>query len=259
MATYVIGDIQGCFNTFESLLMRINFKADQDRLFLLGDVINRGPRSLEVLRFIMHHEKNISMVLGNHEIFALALMLGVIETKSPKTHTLYEILRAPDLSKIINYLQSRPLLIIQDKNIFVHAGLFPGWNIKEAQAWALVIQERLAGAQAQAFLSEYFSSLEIKQDIYMALASFTRMRMCVSKNILDLSYTGGLADAPAGLKPWFMLRDDGKAKIFFGHWAALGLYNYKNYYCLDSGCSWGRNLSALCLEDHTLFQVDNCD
>lgn len=259
MATYVVGDIQGCFKTFQSLLRRLKFKPHYDKLIVLGDFINRGPRSLEIIRYIIEHEEHISVVLGNHEIFALAIMLGVLETKSQ--HTLHELLTAPDRAKIIDWLQARPLLIRQENNLFVHAGLLPSWSIEQATNWALIIQEKLASTHARSFLSNYFSLKKTDQlsGDSLALASLTRMRMCVSNNMIDLSYTGGLTNAPKDLKPWFMLRDDGEAKIYFGHWAALGFYNYRNYHCLDSGCGWGRSLSALDLEDHVLFQVDNCD
>ena len=259
MATYVVGDIQGCFNTFQSLLVRINFKPPKDRLIVLGDAMNRGPRSLEVLRYIMQHEEYMSIILGNHEIFAIALMLGALSPAHAQKHTLQALLEAPEAPKLVKWLQSRPILIAQENNLFVHAGLLPDWSIACARVYALQIQEKLMSTDAESFLREYFLKPPEKLSISSALASFTRMRMCVSKSIMDLSYAGTLADAPAGLKPWFMLRDDGDTKIFFGHWAALGLYNYKNYYCLDSGCGWGRRLTALCLEDRALFQVDNCD
>jgi len=259
MATYVVGDIQGCFNTFQSLLGRIKFNSQNDRLILLGDVVNRGPKSLETLRYIKQHEEHISMVLGNHEVFAIALMLGAIIPPRPETHTLFELEQASDRLELLAWLRRRPVLIKEKNRLFVHAGLLPSWSIKKAITWARVVQEKLISSQAHNFLSDYFLGIGEACDARLALAFFTRIRMCASKNIIDLSYAGTLANAPAGLMPWFMMRDDADNFIYFGHWAALGVYNYKNYYCLDSGCAWGRKLSALRLEDHALFQQDNCD
>lgn len=261
MATYVVGDIQGCFNTFQSLLMRIKFNSLQDRLIVLGDVVNRGSKSLEILRYLKQNEDHISMVLGNHEIFAIALMLGAISPPSPATHTLEELLKAPDAPELLAWLRCRPFIIKEDNSLFVHAGLLPAWSIEQALDWASALQNKLKSTHAHNFLKEYFTAPLKPEicDLRLALASLTRIRMCASKNIIDLSYAGTLAQAPLGLKPWFMMRTDPKFFIYFGHWAALGFYNYKNYYCLDSGCGWGRKLSALRLEDHMLFQQDNCD
>src|SRR5437879_4685564 len=262
MATYVIGDIQGCFDTFQSLLLRIKFQPNQDKLILLGDVINRGPKSLEVLRFIIQHENIISMVLGNHEIFALALMLGAIEPKSPPTHTLEALFLASDRSDLINWLRSRPIIIKDKNNIFVHAGILPSWTVDQALDLATQVHEKLVGLDPANFLKEYFENINNNTnnpDISLALASFTLMRLVSSKSEINLNYSGTLQNIPDNLEPWFKLRDDKATDIFFGHWAALGVYNYKNYHCLDSGCGWGRCLSALRLEDRMLFQVDNCD
>ena len=204
----------------------------------------------------------ISMVLGNHEIFALALMLGAIEPKSPSTHTLDALFLASDRSDLINWLRSRPIIIKDKNNIFVHAGILPSWTVDQALDLATQVHEKLVGLDPANFLKEYFENINNNTnnpDISLALASFTLMRLVSSKSEINLNYSGTLQDIPDNLKPWFKLRDDKATHIFFGHWAALGVYNYKNYHCLDSGCGWGRCLSALRLEDRMLFQVDNCD
>jgi bis(5'-nucleosyl)-tetraphosphatase (symmetrical) len=264
MASYVIGDIQGCFETFLSLLNLINFNHDADQAILLGDVINRGPQSLEVLRFVRKHEKSINIVLGNHEIYAIALALGAQEGTK---HTLHALLEAHDASDIFHWLRRQPLVIKKDQVLCVHAGIYPNLSINEALNYGERVHDILVSHHAKEFLSNYFSHKIITPKLCKTpdeqarfyLASFTLMRTCNFDGTLDLSFSGVPADAAYGCSPWFMLRPDDRQEIFFGHWAALGLHRYKNYYCLDSGCGWGKPLSALRLEDYQLFQVDNCE
>lgn len=265
MSTYIVGDIQGCFKTFTNMLKEINFKHQTDQAILLGDVINRGPSSLDMLRYIYDHQASISMVLGNHEIFALALYLDALKPKSP--HTLDELLAAKDASELFTWLRQQRLMLKIDNNIFVHAGILPAVSAELAQKHNELIHHELNGPQAGDFLKEYFArrifelreGLDDRQSAMLALAYFTLMRTCTAKTTMDLSFSGPLADVPAGQVPWFVVRDDGDQAIFFGHWAALGLYHFKNYFCLDSGCGWGRSLSALRLDDHQVFQVANCE
>ena len=263
MATYVVGDIQGCFQTFLKLLEQIEYDKNT-RIILLGDVINRGPRSLELLRFIINNQDNIKIILGNHEIFAIGLFLGVTQTQ--RKHTLDELFTAPDAVEIMNWLKSQELIIKYKNNICVHAGVMPDMSLDYALGRARLIHDELAN-NTHEFLKNYFNKrvfdrnlcVTQEENLYFELASFTLLRMCVSQSIFDNNYSGIIASAPAGLKPWFELRHDENYRVYFGHWAALGFYQRKNYYCLDSGCGWGRSLTALCLEDHQVFQVDNYD
>lgn len=262
MATYVIGDIQGCFKTMQKLLAMIMFDENRDQIILLGDVVNRGPNSLLVLRYIIEHEKSIKMVLGNHDILAIALFLEVID----RPHTMQALLNAPDAKELINWLRHQPLIIQKDDALFMHAGILPSVSSEEALIEARRAEERLRGLHTPTFLVEFyerrFGVLKDKKSedrSIEALCYLTLIRMCANNNTME-SYSGDLAQAPKDLKPWFMLRDQHKdPKIYFGHWAALGLYQYKNYYCLDSGCVWGNKLTALRLEDGKLFQADNCE
>lgn len=265
MAKYVIGDVQGCFLSFQKLLQAINFDETKDRLILLGDIVNRGPLSLDMLRFVMNHNESIDMVLGNHEIFLIGLFLGA--TKATKPHTLQAILDANDRALLIDFLRSRPLLKQEDDNIFVHAGILPIMPIETALEHALKLRHILMGPQAKPFLTRYFEKIphrhkensSQKRTLRLALASFTLLRMCETPGDMDLSYSGEIAKAPRRLSPWFTFRDHDHFNIYFGHWAALGFFHYKNYTCLDSGCVWGKYLTAKRLDDGQIFHVDTID
>lgn len=265
MATYVVGDVQGCFLTFQKLLSDIKFDENTDKLMLLGDVINRGPHSLPMLRFLKSHQSSMEMILGNHEIFAIALALEAVKTN--RAHTLRDLLDASDLFELIDYLRTQPLLRQIGNNIFVHAGILPVVSINEAITSANELSHMLMSDKATKFLSRYYEKIPTlkkpeagtKRSMRLALAYFTLLRMCESPDSMDLSYSGVLEKAPKTLKPWFTLRNDTNLNIFFGHWAALGFYQYQRYTCLDSGCVWGNKLTALRLSDQKIFQVANID
>jgi bis(5'-nucleosyl)-tetraphosphatase (symmetrical) len=265
VATYLIGDVQGCFVTFQKLLKNVNFDPKVDAIILLGDAINRGPGSLEMLRYIIANQTHIELLLGNHEIFAIGLFLGSIQNTRP--HTLKPLLEASDQEELFAYLRARPLIKRQDNNIFVHAGILPSKSIEEAVIQAGHISAILTSIEAKRFLERFYEetptvdkpNLGPKKALRLALAYLTLLRMCDSAISMDLSYSGTIDKAPKRLKPWFMLRNDSNLHVYFGHWAALGLYHYKNYHCLDSGCAWGNKLTALRLGDQKIFQVDNCE
>lgn len=265
MATYVIGDVQGCFLSFQKLLSEIKFDKKNDKLMLLGDAINRGPDSLEMLRFIKAHESCIDLILGNHEIFAIALYFGVQKTNKP--HTLQALMAAPDKEELITWLRSRPLIKRMGNNVFVHAGILPVVSIDEAMSNAQAISAILQSDKAKKFLQRFYEKtpttytedLTGKKLLRLTLAYLTLIRTCETASIMDLDYNGVLEKAPRRLKPWFFLRDDRDINIFFGHWAALGIFQHNGYFCLDSGCSWGNQLSAMRLSDRVLFQVENSE
>lgn len=261
MSTYVIGDIQGCFLTMQKLLSIISFDQQKDRLILLGDVVNRGPSSLEVLRFIIANRDSISMVLGNHDILAIALFLGAVD----RPHTMQALLASPEAPQIIDWLRHQPLMILRDERLFVHAGVLPSMSIEDALKQARLAEERLRGPHARTFLTQFYEGrsasyqkIDSLDPSIKALLSSTLIRMCTAEGVM-VSYDGDLAHAPEGLFPWFTLQDRPELSIYFGHWAALGLYRYKNNFCLDSGCVWGNKLSALRLEDQKIFQAENCE
>ncbi len=265
MATYVVGDVQGCFLTFQKLLAEIKFDEKTDKLILVGDVINRGPHSLPMLRFLKAHAASMQMVLGNHEIFAIALALDAVKIR--RAHTLQDLLSASDKNELINFLRAQPLLRQIGNNIFVHAGILPIVSLDDAMQSASEISQILQSDKAAKFLARYFEKIPTghkhgakrKRSLRLALAYFTLLRMCESADVMDLSYNSVLENAPTRLKPWFHLRNDGHYTFYFGHWAALGFYKYQRYICLDSGCVWGNKLTAIRLSDQKLIQVDNID
>lgn len=263
MATYIVGDIQGCFKTFVKLLETINFNQKKDLVYLLGDFLNRGPSSLEMMDFVYNHQDNIKVILGNHEVFALSLYYKAKFVS--KSHTLQEILEHSKAKQWFEFLKNQPLIIKHENNYLVHAGILPQLSLQEALEKSHEISF-LISTNTTDFLSDFYlehkffieesMSLYEKNKVY--LASFIFMRMCYTDLKADNYYTGTMQDAPSYLTPWFKLRND-KEKVFFGHWAAIGYLNYGNYFALDSGCGWGKNLSCYCLETQKLIQVNNLD
>lgn len=218
-----------------------------------------------MLRFMIDHESSIKLILGNHEIFAIAM--GIDAYDGQRSHTLQGLLRSEDKLQLITWLRKQPLLIRQGQNIFVHAGILPAISIEEAQESAENLSAILKSDRAPKFLRRYYqrtpsvwkNNKKPKRHLRLSLAYLTLLRMCRSPEEMDLKYNGGLDGAPKDLFPWFSLRDDPGVEIYFGHWAALGIYHHRQYHCLDSGCVWGGKLSALRLEDQKLFQVDHCE
>jgi bis(5'-nucleosyl)-tetraphosphatase (symmetrical) len=265
MATYVVGDIQGCFDTFQRLLHCIRFDFSEDKAILLGDVVNRGPRSYETLSFIKSHEKSFPIVLGNHDIFAIALAAACVKRKK---HSLDKLLKAPNANILLDFLRHQPLILASDAHVFVHAGLWPELSLREIISGARSVEKDLQSAYYQDFLTAYFDKNAAVDSLpptgtenysRFILSSLTLLRSCRQKNMLDRSFTGLLKDLPKNNEPWFYLRKGDKFDCYFGHWAALGIFNYKNYHGLDSGCVWGAELSAFRLDDQKLIQVAYCD
>ena len=266
MATYAIGDIQGCYLTFRRLLDRIGFDAATDRLWLAGDLVNRGPRSLEVLRWAYEHRAYIQVVLGNHDLKLLACAAGLAPIK-PKD-TLDDILAAPDRDELLAWLRRRPFLFEEGPVALVHAGLHPAWTMNQARSHARQI-EALLGADDYASLIE--EALAEKAVWHPGLTGaarwraltdvFTRMRVCSGDGRPDYTFAGPPEAAPKGLKPWFDLPApdrDGRT-IVFGHWAALDLYIRPGLIGLDTGCVWGGSLTAVRLPDIAVYQEPYAD
>lgn len=240
MATYVVGDVQGCFTTLERLLARINFEPSRDRLWLVGDIVNRGPSSLDVLRFVYALEDRAVVVLGNHDLHLIARSRGTRERK--RRDTFDDILAAPDRDELISWLASRPLMHREGNFVMVHAGLLPGWSLDEAESLARKAEKKLKGDR-------------LGKSLRTVVDAFTRLRTCNEAGEMCLEFTGPPEQAPKGFRPWFELAnlpDD--ATVLFGHWASLGLHLGANAIGLDTGCVWGGSLTALRLEDRELFQ-----
>lgn len=266
MATYAIGDIQGCYHAFQSLLARIQFNPKIDSLWLVGDLINRGSGSLEVLRWCYQHQKNLSVVLGNHDLHALAVANGV--RPAHRGDTLQALLEAPDGGELFNWLRHQPLMYSHGKYTMVHAGMLPHWDIPEALACASEVEAVLQGAHYKDFLREmYGNKPNLWQEGLIGIErlraitnAMTRMRICTPEGVLEFDFKGELHDIPQGYLPWFDVptRKSRDEQIICGHWSALGLWQRANIIALDTGCLWGGKLTAMCLESKAITQVE-CD
>jgi len=256
MATYAIGDIQGCINELHGLLDRLGFDPCADRLWLTGDLVNRGPGSLEVLRFVKGLGKAAVTVLGNHDLHLLALAHGDVAEESPPP-SLDPVLRAPDRDEVLQWLRTRPLLH-HDPRLgltLVHAGLPPQWDLTTARSCARELEAALAGPDYRAFLAAMYGDepalwspdLDGIGRLRFITNCLTRLRYCDREGRLALGETGPPGSQPASLIPWFLApgrRSSGDA-IVFGHWSTLGFGHHGNVWALDSGCFWGGTLTAL--------------
>ncbi|HTL38930.1 MAG TPA: symmetrical bis(5'-nucleosyl)-tetraphosphatase [Kofleriaceae bacterium] len=278
MAIYAIGDIQGCMASLERLLSLVDFSPGSDRLWLVGDLVNRGPRSLDVLRWAVEHDDIVTCVLGNHDIHLLARYAGAAPEK--KRDTLDDILNARDAAKLIDWLRARPLFHVDGtsrraptspggvpgvtRHAMVHAGLHPQWTIDDARARAAEIEAALRAPTWRAFLAQlrgptprWKPSLGGGDRSRAILAYLTRARMLDADGRLDDDFNGPPSQAPAGLVPWFKFPDAAWAThtVVFGHWAALGLDLGTHHIALDTGCVWGKSLTTMRLDDRMVFQV----
>jgi bis(5'-nucleosyl)-tetraphosphatase (symmetrical) len=270
VATYAIGDVHGCFLTLRRLLRRISYDPRCDRLWLVGDLVNRGPRSLEVLRWAADQGDRLTVVLGNHDLHLLARAAGLARAR--RRDTLEEVLAAPDRDDLLAWLRQRPLLHREDGFLLVHAGLLPAWTPAEAERLAREVEEELRGARAGRLLARlraapprpWRASLTAGARRHLALAAFTRLRTLRQDGRLCDDFTGPLEEAPRGCLPWFDLpgRRSAGETVIFGHWAALGLLLRDDLAALDTGCVWGRELTALRLDDRRewkLFQEPSAE
>lgn len=266
MSTWAIGDVQGCYRTLLALEQRIGFRPRKDRLWFTGDLVNRGPRSLPVLRHVRKLGASAVVVLGNHDLHLLGCWAGV--RRSRPGDTLEKILRARDRDKLLRWLRLRPLLHREGDLLLLHAGLLPGWKAKEAEAAARRVEERLRGRKwgrlvardgpAQDRLEECSRSLELDRTILHAL---TRARTLRADGSMDRSFKGPPSEAPEGQVPWFRHPDRRTARktVVFGHWSTLGVTVEPEVISLDSGVAWGGQLTACRLEDRRVVQQANLD
>jgi len=265
MATYAIGDIQGCFDSLQQLLAKCAFDPARDRLWLVGDLVNRGPRSLETLRFVKSLGKAALTVLGNHDLYLLMVAEGGAKARG-KDDTLQPILDAPDCGELLDWLRQQSLCHVEDDYCMVHAGLLPQWSIKKARKLAREVEAALQGEQYREFIANMWGSqpdrwsddLEGWPRLRAVVNAMTRMRFCSADGVMDFKVKGELARAPAGYMPWFEVpgRKSAKSVLITGHWSALGFRLSDNMLALDSGCLWGGHLTAVRLEDRKVFQID---
>jgi bis(5'-nucleosyl)-tetraphosphatase (symmetrical) len=265
MATYAIGDIQGCYHAFMALLTRLQFDFKRDKLWLVGDLINRGSGSLEVLRWCYQHQNNIKTVLGNHDLHALAVAHAF--KKAHKSDTLQALLDAPDSDALLTWLRHQPLMISEENHVMVHAGLLPQWTIAQALSYANEVECALqADSYLDFFANMYGNSPNGWLDdltgfdrLRVITNAMTRMRICTASGEMEFAFKGELQDVPNGYIPWFDVpaRQSSDAIIICGHWSALGLHQRENIIALDTGCLWGGKLTAFCLETKQITQVNH--
>lgn len=263
MATYAIGDIQGCFASLQRLLEECRFDAGADRLWLVGDLVNRGPRSLETLRFVRGLGPLAVTVLGNHDLYLLMAAAGF--GRRSKGDTLDEILNAPDRDELLDWLRRQRLCHQEETFCLVHAGLLPQWTVAQARALAQEVEAVLGGPDYLDFMGNMWGSepaawsedLTGWQRLRVIVNAMTRMRFCSPGGVMEFKTKGEVSAAPEGFLPWFDVpgRLSADHVLVTGHWSALGLKIRANLLALDSGCLWGRHLTAVRLEDRALFQV----
>lgn len=264
MATYAIGDIQGCFTSLMALLNRVAFDPARDRLWLVGDLVNRGPDSLRTLRFVRDLGPAAVTVLGNHDLYLLMVAYGAVRSRG-KDDTLQAVLDAPDRDALLAWLRTRPLMHLENGFAMVHAGLLPGWTVTQARALAREVEGALAGPYHADLLHNMWGSepaawhddLSDYARMRVIVNAMTRMRFCTLDGQMDFKVKGEVTKAPKGYVPWFEVpgRKSADTTLVFGHWSALGLRVEPRLLALDSGCLWGRELSAVRLEDRAVFQV----
>ena len=265
MATFAVGDVQGCAASLWRLLDVCGFDAERDELWLAGDLVNRGPDNLGVLRFAMGLGERAKVVLGNHDIHLLARAAGA--RPSNRKDTLDDVLRAPDRDALLHWLTARPLLHRTGNWVMTHAGLPPTWTVTRAEGYAREVEAFLqsepgAGDYAQLFGNEpeaFNESLTGMARLRAVVNGFTRMRFCTADGALEFSAKEGPGSPPRGMRPWFDYprpAEDAAVQMIFGHWAALeGRTGRAGLHALDTGCVWGGCLTALQLETGQRFEV----
>lgn len=266
MSTYVIGDVQGCWRSLQALLNKIEFDQDEDVLWFAGDLINRGPNSLDVLYFV-YALQNAIVVLGNHDLHFLACYYG--QKQISEQDTFQDILAAPFVDKLAEWLCHQPLCYVDETHqaILTHAGIPPYWSLEQALQYANEVESILQSNQRNELFSNMYDQTDQStlwddaisgwERSRLIINHFTRMRFIDNNNNLNLSYKGEIKDAPNNLTPWFDLprKEPLQCRLYFGHWAALqGHCTAKNIEAVDGGCVWGNHLIAVRLEDQQRFE-----
>lgn len=268
MATYAIGDLQGCFEPLQRLLEQIEYNPDVDRIWLAGDLVNRGPANVQVLRWAKAQGDRVVAVLGNHDLHLLARHYG--NPKKSKSDTIDDVLNAPDRDELMDWLRHCPLVhLADDQQWFMsHAGLPPVWTPQQAKQLSAEVEQVLQGDQCADLMEQMYGN---KPDVWedglvgidrwrLIVNYLTRMRFVDDQCRLDFKAKEGLESAPAGFAPWFTRpmnpATPSHTRILFGHWAALeGHTGAPHIHALDTGCVWGGRLTAMRLEDQQRFSV----
>jgi bis(5'-nucleosyl)-tetraphosphatase (symmetrical) len=257
VSRYAIGDVQGCCEELRTLLARIGFSADRDRIWLVGDLVNRGPRSLEALRFVRALADNAIVVLGNHDLHLLAVACGCRPAR--RSDTLDDVLRAPDRDALLEWLATRPLAHFEAGDLLVHAGVVPQWTVETTLGLAREVESALRNDPRELFEHMYgdepdrwSSDLRGTDRLRFAINVLTRIRVCTEDGRINLRIKGKPPAAGSPWLPWFDVESRGtrSARVIFGHWSALGLIVRDDVVGLDSGCVWGGSLTAVDLDGH---------
>ena len=256
MTSYLVGDIQGCDQPLERLLAHLDFSPSRDRLCVLGDLVNRGPDSLPVLRRLHAMGNAVACVLGNHDLHLLAVYHGIRPQRPDDS--LHAILAAPDAPLLMDWLRQQPLARLEQGCLMVHAGVLPQWSAQQTLALAAEVQAALRGPQLLPFLRDMYGSrptrwqpsLQGADRLRVIVNALTRMRYCSADGEMEFASKDGPGQAPPGFMPWFDVpqRQSANTPVAFGHWSTLGLLRRPNLAGLDTGCVWGGCLSALPLQ-----------
>lgn len=260
MATYAIGDVQGCYDELLRLLDHIRFDDSSDQLWFLGDLVNRGPSNLDTLMFVNQLADSAKIVLGNHDLHLLAIVFG--GHQSTKSDTFDDVLSSADCDRLCHWLRALPLLVENETHVMTHAGIPHTWNLDDARRYAQIVEEAIRGEEYVHFFRDMYGNLpsvltpNLKgMDRLRVLTNyFTRMRFIAPDGNLEFQHKLTLDTAPKGFKAWFEYPTKINKHIVFGHWAALnGVTNNATILATDTGCVWGRGLSAIRLEDNCRF------
>lgn len=269
MAQYAIGDLQGCYDPFCRLLDKIDFDPGKDRLWLTGDLVNRGPKSRKTLRFVSSLGDAAITVLGNHDLHVLKLRHDARFKKS-KANAFRKIMGNRDSDELLDWMRMRPLAHYSEslKTLMVHAGLPPKWTVKKALARAAEVEAALRGDGHEELLANLYGNkpnkwsgkLEGLDRLRFIVNALTRMRMIGQDGTIDFTHTGPPTKAEKGLTPWFAVPGAKwhGTRIVFGHWSALGLVVNEQLIAVDTGCVWGRQLTAVKLSGKPKVTSINC-
>ena len=269
MATYAIGDLQGCYDPFRRLLDKIEFDPNKDRLWLTGDLVNRGPKSLKTLRYVKKLGESVTTVLGNHDLHLIALAHDVRYSGS-KFDSLWKILAADDCDELLDWLRKRPLAHYSKKlnTLMVHAGVPPQWSVRKTLRRAAEVESQLRGDQFLNFVERMYGNspdtwsgkLRGHDRLRYIVNALTRMRMLGKDGQLDFTHSGPPDGGAKGLIPWYDAADARwrGTRIVFGHWSALGLVVNDGMVAIDTGCVWGRKLTAVKLSKKAKVTQVSC-
>lgn len=269
---YAVGDVQGCLHPLQRLIDTSPVDLDRDQLWFAGDLVNRGPQSLETLRYVKALSERMGerfrLVLGNHDLHLLALAYGV--RKPSLCPSLKQVVWAPDSDELLEWLRHQPLMVRdpESKSVLVHAGIYPKWRIKEAAGYAREVESILQGPECRLLLrnmygkrpSQWSRDLEGWPRYRFIINAMTRMRFCTRKGGLNLSNAGSPGNQSRKLYPWYQLHLTPRKnwRIAFGHWSSAGAWFDGNHIALDSGCVWGESLTMARIDQRKieLFRTD---